>query len=231
MKSGNGASDLERMRTGRLYNCTDKEVFLKHARALYLTDKFNRTRVWNLPRQTRILKKLIPNHGKDFFFMQPFRCEYGFNITFGDDLFANFDCIFMDVAPIKIGDGVMFGPRVTIATPVHPLYADERIIRDYPDGRHDIEYAKPVTIGNKVWIASGVTVCGGVTIGDGAVIAAGSVVTRDIPPNCIAAGIPCKVLRNIDEQDRMDVWETYMRDVAPLSLRTRQNQTKSDVGD
>ena len=218
-----GASDLTRMCEGRLYNCTNREVFLKHARALWLTDKFNRARVWNVPRQTHLLKKLIPNHGKNFFFMQPFRCEYGFNITFGDELFVNFDCIFMDVAPIKIGNGVMFGPRVMIATPVHPLYADERIIQDYPDGRHDIEYAKPVTIGDNVWVASGVTICGGVNIGEGSVIAAGSVVTRDIPPNCIAAGVPCKVIRYIDEQDRMNVWETYMKDTTPLSERAKLN--------
>lgn len=209
-------SDLERMCAGKLYNCTDRQVGLKHARALLLTDRFNRARLWNIPKQKRIIKKLIPNHGKNFFFMQSFRCEYGFNITFGDDLFVNFDCIFMDVAPIKIGNGVMFGPRVTIATPMHPLLAEERIIQDYPDGRHDLEYAKPVTIGDGVWIASGATVCGGVTIGDGAVIAAGSVVTRDIPPNCLAGGVPCKVIREIGEQDRMNVLETYNSQTYPL---------------
>lgn len=211
--------DLTRMCAGRLYNCSDKKVFLKHARALYLTEKFNRTRIWNIPKQNRIIKRLIPNHGKDFFILQSFRCEYGFNITFGDDLFVNFDCIFMDVAPITIGNSVMFGPRVTIATPVHPLIADERKIQDYPDGKHDLEYAKPVTIGDKAWIAANVTICGGVNIGEGAVIAAGSVVTRDIPANCIAAGVPCKVIREIDENDRINVWDTYMKDVPPLSLR------------
>lgn len=221
MDKSNKTSDLTRMCEGRLYNCTNKQVFLKHARALWLTDKFNRTHVWNVPKQMRIIKKLIPNHGKNFYFMQTFRCEYGFNITFGDDLFVNFDCIFMDVAPIKIGNGVMFGPRVTIATPVHPLLADERIIQDYPDGRHDLEYAKPVTIGDKVWVASNVTICGGVTIGEGSVIAAGSVVTRDIPPNCLAGGVPCKVIRHIDEQDRLNVLETYNKDEFPLSARER----------
>lgn len=216
-----GVSDLTRMCEGRLYNCTDKEVMLKHIRALMLTDKFNRSRIWNIPRQRRLLKKLIPAHGKNFFIMQPFRCEYGFNISFGDDLFVNFDCIFMDVAPIRIGNGVMFGPRVNIATPVHPIHADDRIIQDFPDGRHDLEYAKPVAIGDRVWVATGVTICGGVTIGEGSVIAAGSVVTRDIPPNCIAAGIPCRVIRYIDEQDRMNVWDIYMNDEAPLSERTK----------
>ena len=215
------ATDLERMCAGRLYNCTEKRVLLKHVRALMLTDKFNRSHIWNLPKRNRIIKKLIPNHGKNFFIMQSFRCEYGFNITFGDDFFANFDCIFMDVAPITIGKGTMFGPRVTIATPMHPLLADERVIQDYSDGRHDLEYAKPVTIGDGVWIAADVTVCGGVTIGDGAVIAAGSVVTRDIPPNCIAGGVPCKVIRYLDESDRMNVLETYMKDDIPLSQKSK----------
>lgn len=221
--------DLKRMCEGKLYNCTDKTVFLKHARALWLTDRFNRTRVWNVPKQTRIIKKLIPNHGKNFFIMQTFRCEYGFNISFGKDLFVNFDCIFMDVAPIKIGDSVMFGPRVTIATPVHPLVANERIIQQYPDGYHDIEYAKPVTIGNNVWIASNVTVLGGVSIGDNAVIAAGSVVTRDIPANCIAGGVPCKVIRYIDDDDRLDVWNTYCKDKLPLSARAKR-KNEADNG-
>lgn len=214
-----GATDLQRMCDGRLYNCTDREVMRKHIRALWLTDSFNRSHLWNIPRRNRIIKKLIPNHGKNFFIMQTFRCEYGFNISFGDDFFMNFDCILMDVAPIKIGKSVMFGARVTIATPVHPLLGDERIIQSFPDGYHDLEYAKPVTIGDNVWIASNATVCGGVSIGNGAVIAAGSVVTRDIPPNCIAAGVPCKVIRYLDENDRLDVWNTYMADSVPLSAR------------
>jgi len=215
------STDLERMSAGRLYNCTDRQVFFKHARALRLIDKFNRARFWNIPKQKRIIKKLIPDHGRNFFFMQSFRCEYGFNIKFGDDLFVNFDCIFMDVAPIKIGNGVMFGTRVTIATPVHPLLDDERIMQQYPDGYYDLEYAKPVTIEDRVWIASNVTICGGVTVGKGSVICAGSVITRDIPANCLAGGVPCKVIRYLDEQDRMNVLKTYENDEYPLSARDR----------
>lgn len=161
----------------------------------------------------------MPQHGKNFCFMQSFRCEYGFNISFGDDLFVNFDCIFMDVAPIKMGHGVMFGPRVTIATPMHPLLSEERIIQQYPDGYHDIEYAKPVTIGDGVWVAADVTICGGVTIGDGSIIAAGSVVTKDIPSNCLAGGVPCKVIRMLDDDDRLNVWQTYADDKEPISAR------------
>lgn len=214
-----GATDIQRMCAGRLYNCTDKEVMKKHIRALYLTDRFNRSQLWNMPKRNRIIKRLMPQHGKNFCFMQSFRCEYGFNISFGDDLFVNFDCIFMDVAPIKMGHGVMFGPRVTIATPMHPLLSEERIIQQYPDGYHDIEYAKPVTIGDGVWVAADVTICGGVTIGDGSIIAAGSVVTKDIPSNCLAGGVPCKVIRMLDDDDRLNVWQTYADDKEPISAR------------
>lgn len=115
----------------------------------------------------------------------------------------NFDCQLLDVAPIEIGDNVMFGPRVVVATPCHPLIAEERISHVYEDGEHDWEYAKPVKIGNNVWVASCVTICGGVTIGDDTVIAAGSVVTRDIPSGVLAGGVPCKVIRPITDNDRM----------------------------
>ncbi len=220
-------SDLTRMINGRFYNPTNREVLLKHARALWLCDRFNKTAIWNVPKQNRLIKKLIPNHGKNFCFMKTFRCEYGFNITFGDDLFVNFDCMFMDVCPIKIGNGVMFGPRVILATPVHPLVSRERIIQNYPDGCHDIEYAKPITIGDGVWIASNVTICGGVTIGDGAIIGAGSVVTSDIPANTLAAGVPCKPIRTIDENDKLDVWNTYLADEFPVSERDKLKLKKN----
>lgn len=95
----------------------------------------------------------------------------------------------------------MFGPNVTIATPVHPLLAEERAIQQYPDGVYDLEYAKPITISDGVWLASGVIVNGGVTIGKNAVIASGSVVTKDIPENVVAAGVPCKVIRPLSEKD------------------------------
>ncbi|MDE6059993.1 MAG: hypothetical protein K2G31_00775, partial [Clostridia bacterium] len=90
-----------------------------------------------------------------------------------------------------------------------------------PDGQHDLEYARPVTICDKVWVAADVTICGGATIGEGSVIAAGSVVTKDIPPNCLAGGVPCKVIRYLDEQDRLNVLETYNKDEFPLSARER----------
>lgn len=137
------------------------------------------------------------------------------NIYVGRNCFVNYNSVFLDVAPITLGDNVLIGPNVTLATPNHPFIAEERAYTDYPDGCHELEYAQPITIGDHCWLCSGVTVCGGVTIGAGSIIAAGAVVTRDIPPHSIAAGVPAKVLRQISESDRIHVWEKYIKNKPP----------------
>lgn len=213
------ATDWQRMTQGRLYNCTQRTILLRHIRALDLCDSYNRTRIWNLPRRNYLLRKLLPNAQKGCFILNDFHCEYGINITIGANFFANFDCKFLDVAPIIIGDNCMCGVGVTLATPVHPLLARDRIIQQFPDGLHDLEYAKPITIGNNVWLASNVTVQGGVTIGDNVVVGAGSVVTRDLPPNTFCCGVPCRVVRKLDEEDAIDVWQCYQQDLPPISKR------------
>ncbi len=205
-------TELEKMSAGKFYKPVDMKIILKRTRARMLADKFNRTRAWNIPKRNRIIKKLFPYGGKNAFFEPNIHVEYGFNVTFGDNFYMNFDCKLLDVAKISIGKDVMFGPNVTVATPMHPLIADERIQKQYKDGFYDLEYAKPITIGNNVWLASGVIVCGGVTIGDNCVIGAGSVVTRDIPANSLAAGVPCKVIRQITDDDRLypeKEWRSY----------------------
>ena len=196
-------SQKERMISGEFYNPVDKELTRARIRARCLVGFFNRSRAWNIPFRSFLIKRIFPNGAPGAFFEPNIRVEYGFNVTFGKNFYMNFDCQLLDVAPIKIGDNVMFGPRVTVATPMHPFVAEERVISVYEDGEHDWEYAKPVTIGNDVWIASSATVCGGVTIGDGSIIAAGSVVTRDIPAGVLAAGVPCKPIRPITDEDRM----------------------------
>lgn len=216
-------TDWKRMIEGKLYNSASKDIFWQHAKGMYLTQKLNKCPIWNTPRQKRILNRLIPSSkGKSMCVFTPFYCEYGVNIHVGNDVFFNYNCTLLDISPITLEDGVWLGANVTIATPCHPLIADERINRDYPDGYHDLEYSKPVRIQKNAWIASNVVICGGVTIGEGAVVGAGSVVTRDIPAGCIAVGNPCRVLRQIDENDRIDVWNTYINDEMPLSVRDKE---------
>lgn len=216
----NEKPEWQKMISGKLYSSTSKDIFWQHARGLSLCQKLNKCSVLNPMRQKRLQTKLIPSSkGKDLYIFTPFYCEYGVNINVGKGVFMNYGCTLLDISPITLEDGVWLGANVTIATPCHPLLAEERICKDYPDGFHDLEYSKPVTIKQNCWIASNVTICGGVTIGENTVIGAGSVVTKDIPPNCIAVGIPAKVVRYLDEDDRMDVWNTYIQEKTPLSKR------------
>ena len=119
-------------------------------------------------------------------------------------------------------NGVWIGANVTLATPLHPFLVEERLPADYPDGRHDLEYSAPITIKDGCWICSSATICGGVTIGENSIVAAGAVVNRDVPPNSIVAGVPARVIRQIDEDDRINVWDTYMKNETPLSARKRK---------
>ena len=128
----------------------------------------------------------------------PFRCDYGSNILIGDNFYANFDCIILDVCPVTIGDNVLFGPRVCLFTASHPVD---------PSGRSSgLEFGKPISIGNDVWIGGGALINPGVTIGNASIIGAGAVVTRDIPDHVIAAGNPCRVVRPVTGEDRAQ-WE------------------------
>ena len=150
------------------------------------------------------MHEILGTCGEDAYMEPDIRFDYGCNTHTGKNFYANYNCVILDVAEVRIGDDVMFGPNVTIATPVHPLLARERKMRTRADGsKYDLEYAKPITIEDGVWLAAGVTVTGGVTIGAGAVIGAGSVVTRDIPAGVVAAGVPCRVIRKLSEEDYM----------------------------
>ena len=169
------------------------------------------------------MTKLIPSsHSNDLTIFAPFYCEYGKNIYVGKNCFVNYNCVFLDVAPITLGNSVWFGANVTVATPLHPYIADERMIKKYPDGIHDLEYAKPIMIKDNCWICSGAIISGGVTIGENSIVAAGAVVTKDVPKNCIVGGVPAKVIREIDENDRIDVWNTYIKNEFPLSKRNKK---------
>lgn len=218
----NRISDWERMISGRLYNSSSADIAKQHERGLTCCNRFNKIAVWRKKAKQRALEKLVPSaKGKCFAVFAPFYCEYGVNIHVGRECFVNYNCTFLDVAPITLGNGVWIGANVTIATPNHPFLAEERLNADYPDGRHDLEYASPVTIKDGCWICSSATICGGVTIGENSIVAAGAVVLKDVPPNSIVAGVPAKVIREIDEDDRINVWETYMKNEIPVSDRKK----------
>lgn len=218
-------SDWDRMIEGKLYNASSKDIEKQHMQGLTGCDRFNRIPVRWVKTKQRALERLIPSaKGNDLGVFAPFYCEYGVNIHVGKGCFVNYNCIFLDVSPITLGDGVWVGANVTLATPNHPFIAEERLPYDYPDGEHDLEYSAPITIKDGCWICSGATICGGVTIGENSIVAAGVVVTRDVPANSIVAGIPAKVMRQIDEDDRMNVWETYLNNEIPVSLRNRKNR-------
>jgi maltose O-acetyltransferase len=149
----------------------------------------NQTRDDEVETRARLIRELIPASGKGVWIEPPFSCDYGRNITLGDKVFFNFNCV-VDVVPVRIGSSVLFGPAVQIYAATHPLRAAKR--------RTGLEAGKPVEIGDETWIGGGAIICPGVRIGARTVIGAGSVVTRDIPDDGFAAGNPCRVVRAIE---------------------------------
>lgn len=225
MDNGKNINDWDRMIAGKLYNSSSKDIEKQHKKGLSNCDRFNRIPVWRAKSKQRALEKLIPSSkGKGFGVFAPFYCEYGINIHVGEECFVNYNCTFLDVSPITLGNGVWIGANVTLATPNHPFIASERLNNNYPDGYHDLEYSAPITICDGCWICSSSTICGGVTIGKNSIVAAGSVVLSDVPPNSIVAGIPAKVIRQIDDDDTINVWETYINNEVPLSIRKKKAQ-------
>lgn len=195
-------TEKEKMLAGKIYDPSDKELEQLRIVAHRLSKDFNSTYEDELEKRGEIMKKLVPEMGKGTYLIGPVMFDYGVFTKFGENCFANFNFTVLDCCPVEIGSDVFFGPNCTIATPVHPLLSDERKMRFKEDGTpYDLEYAKPIKIGNGCWLASNVTVCGGVTIGENCVIGAGSVVTRDIPAGVFAAGNPCRVIREITEAD------------------------------
>ncbi|MEQ8154916.1 MAG: sugar O-acetyltransferase [Clostridiaceae bacterium] len=180
--------------SGKMYNDLTPELINAREKTVFLTNEYNNS--FGRPQKEReeILKRLLKHIGKGVHFEPAFRCEFGFNITLGDNFYANFDCVMLDGGGIEIGSNVLFGPRVGIYTSNHAADPQERAAGAC--------YAKPVKIGNNVWVGAGVHINQGVTIGDNVIIGSGSVVTKSIPSNVIAAGVPCRVIREITEADK-----------------------------
>jgi maltose O-acetyltransferase len=179
-------TERERMLAGELYDALDPELVALRARARDLCQDLNATREGDADARRKILSALFGAGGDSVWMQPPFFCDYGANISLGERVFFNFNCVVLDVCPVQIGDFCLFGPAVQIYTPVHPM--DAKL-------RREQEYGKPVWIGDDVWVGGGAIILPGVRIGSRAVIGAGSVVTRDVPEGMFAAGNPCRVIR------------------------------------
>ncbi|PRR79897.1 Maltose O-acetyltransferase [Clostridium liquoris] len=191
-------TEKERMLSGKLYIARDEELARDNKKSRMLTRLFNNSTEEQLKYRVELLKELFESTGKNIYIEPPFRCDYGCHISIGNNFYANYDCIVIDVCKVRIGHNVFFGPRVCIFTAGHPIDADIR--------NTGLEYGKPVTIGNNVWIGGNAVINPGVTIGNNVVIGSGAVVTKDIPDNVIAVGNPCRVFREITDEDKK-YWE------------------------
>jgi maltose O-acetyltransferase len=189
-------TERDKMLAGELYDALDPDLVRDRDRARDLCQTLNATRESDREIRRQILLQLFGRGGDTVSIQPPFYCDYGSNIDLGERVFFNFNCVVLDVCPIKIGDFTLFGPGVQILTPVHPLEAGLR---------RKQEYGKPIEIGSDVWVGGGALILPGVRIGSKTVIGAGSVVTRDVPEGVFAAGNPCRVIRDITGKDQADV--------------------------
>lgn len=197
-------TEEERIFAGILFCPGDPKLRAIKLRSHNLSSLYSRTMEDEVEKRDDLLTQILGRKGKGCFIQGPIFFHYGVHTEIGDDFFGNYNLTVQDDAKVVIGNHVNFGPNVTIVTPVHPLLASERrqMLDENGNPKH-LCYARPVTIGNDVWLGANVTVCGGVTLGDGCVIGAGSVVTRDIPANTFAAGVPCRIIREITASDSM----------------------------
>lgn len=194
----------ERIFQGIVFCPGDPELVALKLRTHNLNVDYNNTYEDEYEKRAAILGEILREMGEGTRIQGPIAFHYGKHTKIGRNFFGNFNLTIQDDGEVTIGDRCNFGPNVTIVTPIHPMVPEERNALLGPDGKPKrLCYAKPVHIGSDVWLGANVVVCPGVTIGDGCVIGAGAVVTRDIPPRTFAAGNPCRVIREITEQDSM----------------------------
>ncbi|MDK0710411.1 sugar O-acetyltransferase [Clostridium perfringens] len=192
----------ERMYGQKLYYCNDEDLMREQMKVLELLYDFNQTRPSEQDKREKILKKMFAEIGDDCYIEPPFHANWGGkNVHFGNGVYANFNLTMVDDCDIFVGNNVLFGPNVTLSAGTHPIHPELR--------SKQAQYNIPIYIGNNVWIGANSVILPGVNIGDNSVIGAGSVVTKDIPSNVVAVGNPCRVLREINENDM----KYYYRDM------------------
>ena len=191
-------SEKEKMLAGEPYNSRDPELIARYHLARQLLRQFAEADSTDPAGRRAALEALLGRVGRNVWIEPPFFCDYGENILIGDDVFINYNCVLLDDNLIEIGNGVLIGPAAQIYTASHPLVASERILTGV-DGRLEgyLTTTRPVRIGDRAWIGGGAIILPGVEIGAGTTIGAGSVVTKSVPPNCFAAGNPCRVIRDL----------------------------------
>lgn len=194
-------TEKEKMLLGKLYDPSDDELRTLSVKANALCLRYNVLPKTEYEKREQILDELVPNRGKNAYFQGPVYFDYGVFTTVGENFYANYNLTILDCCPVKIGNNVFIGPNCSLLTPMHGFLPSDRNLRTRENGElYDLEYAKPITIGNDCWLCGNVVICGGVTVGEGCVIGAGSVVTRDLPPYSLAVGNPAKVVRKITEK-------------------------------
>ena len=187
-------TEKEKMLCGLLYDAGSDELTRERLAAKELCFAYNQTLPSDTTRQRELMRRLLGAAGERFAILAPFWCDYGYNITIGEDFFANHNTVILDCAKVSFGDHVFVAPNCGFYTAGHPLDAQRR--------NQGLEYARPITVGDNVWIGAGVQVMPGVTIGSNVVIGGGSVVVRDIPDGVLAVGNPCRVVRTLTAEDR-----------------------------
>jgi maltose O-acetyltransferase len=190
---------MRRMLRGELYLADDPEIAAAQARAQGLQERYNATRHDEPEVRDRLLRELLAEVGEGVVVRPPFYCDYGSHIAIGSRTFLNYDCVLLDVAPIRIGAACQLATRVQLLTATHPVDPEPR--------RLGWESAEPIELGDNVWLGGGAVVCPGVSIGEDTVVGAGAVVTRDLPAGVVAAGVPARVVREIGERDRVSIPE------------------------
>lgn len=183
-------NEKEKMLKGKLYSPDkDETLYLERLKCKKLCQKYNALDIENIGERKKLIKKILGKTKKNFWIEPDFWCDYGYNIEIGKNFYSNHNLVILDPAKVIFGDNVFIGPNCGFYTAEHPI--------DFKSRNKGLEFAKPINVGNNVWIGGGVTILAGVTIGDGAVIAAGSTVVKDVLDNCVVAGAPAKKIKEI----------------------------------